>query len=97
MRAMDRIWEYKFDYMNMLRFCFYGICIATVTVMIGFWFHKYQIEDRDVGVVDYVPLEDADEVDLPNPYLCFSVPFLRKEFENPSSKTNVKTYIQYLK
>ena len=84
------------NYMNTFRLCVYGISIATVTVMIGFWFHKYQIEDRDIGVVDYVPLEDAREVDLPIPYLCFVDPFLKNEFESSNSKTNVATYVKYL-
>ena len=32
--------------------------------MVGFWFYKYEVEDRDVGVVDYESLEKAD-VELP--------------------------------
>ena len=85
------------NYMNTFRLCVYGISIATVTVMIGFWFHKYEIEDRDIGVVDYVPLEDAHGVELPIPYLCFLDPFLKKEFEGANSNTTVTTYVQYLK
>ena len=28
------------------------ICVLGVAVMVGYWFYKYEIDDRDIGVVD---------------------------------------------
>ena len=33
--------------------------------MVGYWFYKYEVEDRDIGVVDYVSLEDTEEIMFP--------------------------------
>ena len=49
-------------------FCFRIVCIIVVLFMIGYWFYKYEIEDRDIGVVDYVSLEDAKYFDFPLEY-----------------------------
>ena len=38
--------------------------------MIGYWLYKYEIEDRDIGVVDYISLVDATDIDFPRLTLC---------------------------
>ena len=88
---MNSLW------INTFRLCFCWICIVTVTFMVGYWFHKYEIEDRDIGVVDYQSFAEANEVDFPVPYLCFLNPFLKKKFKDIDAEVNVTAYLQYLK
>ena len=83
--------------MNTFRVCFCAICIVTVTFMVGYWFHKYQIEDRDIGVVDYKSFEEANEVEFPIPYICFADPFIKKKLTEIDPDINETTYIEYLK
>ena len=83
--------------MNTFRVCFCAICFVTVTFMVGYWFHKYQIEDRDIGVVDYQSFKEANEVDFPIPYLCFMDPFLKNKLREIDPDINVTTYVEYLK
>ena len=49
--------------------------------MVGYWFYKYEVEDRDIGVVDYVPLEDADEIKFPDASICIHYPYLQKNLK----------------
>ena len=83
--------------MNTFRVCFCAICIVTVTFMVGYWVHKYQIEDRDIGVVDYKSFKEANEVDFPIPYLCFLDPFLKNKLNEIDPGINETTYLEYLK
>ena len=83
--------------MNTFRACFCAICIVTVTFMVGYWFYKFQIEDRDIGVVDYQSFEQAKEVDFPIPYLCFLDPFVKNKNDDIDTNINATTYIEYLK
>ena len=39
--------------------------------MIGYWVYKFEIEDRDIGVVDFVPLDEGTDINLPFVTLCF--------------------------
>ena len=74
---------------NTFRVCFCAVCIVTVTFMVGYWVHKYQIEDRDIGVVDYKSFKEANEVDFPIPYLCFLDPFLKNKLNEIDLDINV--------
>ena len=33
--------------------------VVIVAIMIGYWLYKFEIEDRDIGVVDFVPLDEG--------------------------------------
>ena len=35
-------------------------CIAIVSFIIGYWLYKFDIEDRDTGVVDFVSIEEVE-------------------------------------
>ena len=41
--------------------CFWIICVIGVTCMIGYWLYKFEIDDRDIGVVDYKSFEEAKD------------------------------------
>lgn len=64
--------------------------------MVGYWLYKYEIEDRDIGVVDYAPLETASEVEVPVISLCFKNPFLEKQSQTINSSVTMEAYRQYL-
>jgi hypothetical protein len=66
-----------------------------VAVMVGFWFYKYEVEDRDVGVVDYELLEKVD-VELPTFSLCFQKPVLMDALHGIDPEVNTTTYLKYL-
>ena len=52
------------------------VCTIVVVIMVGYWFYKYEYEDRDIGVVDYAMLVDAEDVEFPAVSLCFENPFI---------------------
>ena len=51
--------NYKTNKRNVKLFFKFG-CIAIVTFMIGYWLYKFDIEDRDIGVVDFVSIEEVE-------------------------------------
>lgn len=68
--------------------------------MIGYWFYKFEIEDRNVGVVDYELMENTD-VEYPALSVCIENPFIQKELAkttiNSSFSLNKASYLQFLK
>ena len=82
--------------MAMLRYFFNTICIIMLMFMAGFWLWKFAIEDRDIGVVDYVAFENALDIDLPSTTFCFQDPFLRNQLELHKPEINLSSYHQYL-
>ena len=65
--------------------------------MVGFWFYKYEVEDRDIGVVDYELLERSN-VKRPSVSMCFRDPFLINKLKQIGyPHPNKTTYLQYLK
>ena len=73
------------------------LCCIVVAFMVSYWYYKYEIEDRDIGVVDYVSLEEATEVEFPVASLCFVSPFKSNWVNKTSSDINTTAYLQYLK
>ena len=71
-------------------------CYIGVVVMIGYWCYKYEVVDRDVGIVDYELLEKVD-VELPALSLCFSNPVLRDVLNDINYEVDNITYIKYIK
>ena len=71
-------------------------CWLTVGVMIGYWFYKYEFEDRDIGIVDYVPLEDANDIELPIATICLLDPFLDSKLKETDPTINSTIYVDYL-
>ena len=81
---------------DMLRYVFNTACIITLMLMAGFWFWKFAIEDRDIGVVDYVLFENTLDIHLPSATFCFQEPFLKNQLELHKPEINLSSYYQYL-
>ena len=71
-------------------------CWIIVGIMIGYWFYKYGIEDRDIGVVDYVPLEEANDVELPMATICLMQPFMEENLKEVNPMVSNTGYLDYL-
>ena len=76
-------------------------CCIVVSFMAGYWVYKYQIEDRDIGVVDYLTLSTAKNINMPAASLCLKDPFVDGSFEtfyenNGSKAINKDAYLHYL-
>ena len=80
---------------KIFRQLFSVICIISVVAMVSYWMYKYEMEDRDVGVVDYEVVEKID-VDLPLLSMCFMNPFLNKKLHLVDPKLNASVYLKYL-
>ena len=76
---------------------FVGSCWIIVGFMIGYWFYKYEVEDRDIGIVDYIPLEDANDIEFPMVTLCLVQPFIEKAMKEIDVNVNSTVYQEYLK
>ena len=62
--------------------------------MVGYWFYKFAVEDRDIGVVDYTSFEESKDIPFPVVTFCFENVLMPKRMPDTYSKTR---YIQYLK
>ena len=78
------------------KFYFKHLCLVTVVFMVGYWFYKYEIEDRDIGVVDYVSMSEAHNFELPIATLCIKNPFLANLSSDGNSKADFEKYLEYL-
>ena len=47
--------------------------------MLIYWAYKYEIEDRDIGVVDYVSLQHSDDIPFPVLSICLVNPINEKK------------------
>ena len=79
-----------------LKICYKFVCAIVVTFMIGYWFYKYEIEDRDIGVVDFVPIEEATGLDLPVASLCFKHPVLEEKLMKTNPNVTKESYLECL-
>ena len=64
--------------------------------MVIFWVCKYRV-DRDIGVVDYVLLEEAWDIKFPVVSLCFHNPFIDEKLIEFDPEATRSSYIEYLK
>ena len=71
-------------------------CVIVVAFMVGYWWFKYEVEDRDIGVVDYAPLHDAKEIRFPAVSICFANPFHDKNLRVTNANITTNAYLQYL-
>ena len=84
-------------YRKIIQVVFALSCWIIFAFMAIFWFYKYKVTDRDIGVVDLVLLEDAKDVEFPIPSLCFIDPFLRNRFDTIQNPVKRTEYLDYLK
>ena len=73
------------------------MCVIILLFMTSYWVWKFAIEDRDVGVVDYIPFDRSFGIELPAVTFCFPNPFLRDQMESHTPEINSSRYLQYLK
>ena len=73
-----------------------SVCAIVVAFMVGYWFYKYTIDDRDIGVVDFVPVEEASNINLPVASLCFKDPVVETQLMKVNSNITQKYYLNYL-
>ena len=79
------------------RSVFKALCVVSVSFMIAYWAYKFKIEDRDIGVVDFVMLDENRDAKLPLVSQCFKNPFLNNKIRRNISEINASKYLQYLK
>ena len=81
---------------KVMKSCFTFLCIIVVALMVGYWFYKYEVEDRDIGVVDSIPLEEAEEVKFPAVSMCFQDPFVERNLREINPNITGHMFRQYL-
>ena len=86
-----------FSYRKTIKLCYTILCIITVSFMMGYWFYKYEVEDRDIGVVDYAQLENAKEIKIPDVTICIDFPFHVRNLKAINSTITIWDYIDYLR
>ena len=60
---------------TIFRYLYNALCVVCVICMVGYWFYKFDVEDRDIGIVDYIAFEDDSTIPYPVASLCFDTPF----------------------
>ena len=76
--------------------CFNLVCAVVVAFMVGFWFFKYAVEDREIGLVDYPLLKDTN-IKFPVTSICFEDPFIDKKLKEINVTISREKYLSYLK
>ena len=71
------------------------LCLVCAALMVSYWLYKFTVEDRSVGVVDYLTLHEATDIEFPALSLCFENPFLKEKLND--SNIDVAEYLSYLK
>ena len=69
--------------------------------MIAYWLYKYKIEDKDVGVVDYVQIDDSVRwkklnIKLPVASVCIANPFLEARLLELKPPRTIYSYSDFL-
>ena len=66
--------------------------------MLIYWAYKYEIEDRDIGVVDYVSLQHSDDIPFPVLSICLVNPINERKLKLETNGTiSTELYLKYLK
>ena len=58
--------------------------------MVAYWFYKYAVQDRDIGVVDYMSFQEASDIEYPVVSLCFYFPFIKQKFQSSGLRNWIK-------
>ena len=76
---------------------FYNIiCTLGFLIMSGYWFYKYEVQDRSIGIVDYLYLREIKDIELPVVSICFEDPFIKTKFNYSNSMIDEWDYLEYL-
>ena len=80
MRLLDR---------RIIKVCFTTICFSVVVTMVSYWVYKYEFEDRDIAVVDYISFRKIDNTIMPVPTFCLRNPFIEKKLKQTNKILNI--------
>ena len=83
--------------LRVLRYSFNSICVITLFCMAGYWIWKFAIDDRDIGIVDYVEYGKELDIELFAVTFCFKNAFLKDQMESIQPEINQTSYLQYLR
>ena len=75
---------------------FTAFCIASTLVMVAYWMYKFELEDRDIGVVDYKSLQESDDTPFPVFSFCFNDILSRENLRNQDLSVDLDQYVAYL-
>ena len=78
--------------MNLFKF----LCVITTSCTVGYWIHKYG-KNEDLTTIEYISLDEADDLILPELNLCLINPFLDNDLKNISKALSTETYLKYLR
>ena len=79
------------------RYLFKLLCTVCVLCMVAYWFYKFEFDDRDIGVVDYISFQDDPRIKYPVASFCFRFPFSQKKVTLIDSGLNITNDFGYLK
>ena len=80
-----------------IKFGFNLLCAIIVAFMVSYWLYKYEVEDRDITVVDYSSFEEAKHVRFPLATICLRNPFIDAKLKQFDENITKELYIKYLK
>ena len=72
-----------------IKMCFTTICFSVVVTMVSYWVYKYEVEDRDIAIVDYTSIRKIENTILPVPTSCFKDPFIEEELKKSNKILNI--------
>ena len=82
--------------LSVLIISFKVLCIFTTSFMVGFWIHKYNMNE-DISLVEYKKLKAEANIVYPELTICFPYPFLNEEFYKFGNGLNKVNYLEYLR
>ena len=81
----------------MLTIIFRVLCITGAIIMVGYWIYKYH-SNQDVTLLEYIPIENVEDLIYPIPTLCFIQPFIKSGlWEETNSSTFKSDYTEFIK
>ena len=87
----------KLSQRRKIKLSFNLLCAIVVAVMVSYWLYKYEVEDRDITVVDYSSFEEAKNVRFPLATICLRNPFIDVKLKQFNENITKELYIKYLK
>ena len=82
---------------NKLKTFFNIVCAVVVAFMVGYWLYKYEVEDRDITVVDYSTFEEARNVRFPVATICLADPIVEAKLKKFNASISKDSYLKYIK
>lgn len=81
---------------KIFRTLFSTVCVTGLLLMVSYWYYKFEVEDRDIGVVDYLSFDEAKGLDLPSFVFCFQDPFAETRIQEVIPNVSTNSYVRYL-